>query len=52
MNCEFCEHRRPLDAIDEMESNGIEWICDKRHTQCEDVVCLLRMIIWLLNKEE
>jgi hypothetical protein len=51
MNCADCPHRKPTDAVDEMEF-GVQWVCSLPHSQCEDMTCLLRMIIWQLANIE
>ena len=52
MKCENCPHRKELDAIEVM-GGAPEWACTRKHSETEDVVCLLRMIIWqLYNMEE
>jgi hypothetical protein len=52
MICAKCEHRKQIDAVEVM--NGApDWVCTCKHSECEDIVCLLRMIIWqLYNMEE
>jgi hypothetical protein len=48
MKCQDCEYRKENDAIREME-DGVEWFCTLKHSECEDVVCLLRMLIWQID---
>ena len=48
MKCKECPHRKENDAIRQLEDN-VEWYCTLKHSECEDIVCLLRMIIWQLN---
>ncbi len=48
MKCVDCPHRKENDAIKSME-DGVEWFCTLKHSECEDVVCLLRMILWELD---
>jgi len=51
MKCRDCPDRKQIDALEVM--NGApDWVCTKRHFECEDIVCLLRMIIWQLNAIE
>lgn len=45
MQCKDCAFRKSNDAVAELE-DGVAWYCTKKHSECEDVVCLLRMIIW------
>lgn len=47
MKCRDCPDRKLNDAVDEMQ-NGVEWFCMKKHSDCDEVVCLLRMVIWEL----
>jgi len=49
MNCKDCENRKFTDAIEQLDS-GLEWSCTKKHTECEDIICLLRMLIWEVAK--
>ena len=51
MKCAECPHRKQLDAVEEMNAN-ISWVCTLKHSECEDIVCLLRMIIWMLDSED
>lgn len=51
MKCKDCPHRKENDAIRQME-DGVEWFCTLKHSECENVVCLLRMIIWQLANME
>ena len=52
MTCKECLHRKSNDAVKELE-DGVSWYCTMKHSECEDVVCLLRMIIWqLYNRED
>ena len=43
-----CPHYKKNDAVGEMNS-GLEWFCTLPHTQCEDIVCLLRMMLWEID---
>jgi hypothetical protein len=43
-----CPHYKKNDAVSEME-DGMGWFCTNPHSQCEDIVCLLRMILWELD---
>ena len=47
MICKNCPDRKEIDAVEVM-GGAPEWVCNKRHSECEDVVCLLRMVIWTL----
>lgn len=47
MKCQDCPRRKELDAVEIMEG-APEWVCTAKHSATEDVVCLLRMIIWRL----
>ena len=47
MLCKDCPARKPIDAIEVM-NGGPDWVCTGKHSECEDIVCLLRMIIWQL----
>ena len=51
MTCKDCPDRKNNDAVRQME-DGVDWYCNKKHSECEDVVCLLRMIIWQLFNME
>ena len=51
MKCKDCPSRKELDAVDVMEG-APEWACTKPHSEVEDIVCLLRMIIWQLAEGE
>jgi len=51
MKCKDCEWHKELDVEIQLEG-GPEWVCTKKHSECEDVVCLLRMIIWELYNWE
>ena len=48
MKCSECPYHKELDAVEQLESN-VEWACTKKHSECEDIECLLRMIIWELD---
>lgn len=48
MTCKDCPNRKEIDAVEQMEG-APEWVCGKKHTECEDVICLLRMIIWSIS---
>jgi hypothetical protein len=47
MICKNCPYRKENDAIKEMD-DGVSWFCTKKHSECEDITCLLRMLIWEL----
>lgn len=50
MKCsDQCPHYKRNDAVDEVES-GTAWFCTHPHSQCEDIVCLLRMMLWELER--
>ena len=49
--CKDCQYRKSNDAEREME-DGVSWYCTMKHSECEDVVCLLRMIIWEIANME
>ena len=51
MICKNCPDRKELDVIEQLEG-GPEWACTKKHTECEDIVCLLRMLIWQIADME
>ena len=46
-----CQWYKRNDSVAEME-DGVAWYCTMPHSQCEDVVCLLRMILWSLDTED
>jgi hypothetical protein len=49
MKCtETCEYYKKNDAIKEME-DGVVWFCTMPHSQCEDMSCLMRMLIWEIS---
>lgn len=48
MKCKDCPHRKENDAIQEM-NDGVSWFCTLKHSECEDLVCLLRMLIWEID---
>jgi len=49
MKCsQDCPHYKRNDAVGEMDS-GLAWFCTLPHSQCEDVVCLLRMMLWEID---
>jgi len=38
MKCRDCPDRKQIDALEVM--NGApDWVCTKRHSECEDIVC-------------
>jgi hypothetical protein len=46
MKCsEACQYYKKNDAVKEME-DGVQWYCTMPHSQCEDMTCLLKMLIW------
>ena len=47
MICKNCPDRKEIDAVEQLDG-APSWVCTKKHTECEDVVCLLRMIVWQL----
>jgi hypothetical protein len=51
MKCKDCPYRKENDAIKEME-DGVGWFCTLKHSECEDVICLLRMLIWQIADME
>ena len=51
MKCKDCPSHKPMDAV-EIMNGAPEWVCTMKHTECEDVVCLLRMLIWQLADDE
>jgi len=48
VNCKDCQHKQNNDAIKEMD-DGVAWFCTLKHSECDNIVCLLRMIIWQLS---
>jgi len=49
MKCDTsCPHYKKNDAVREVE-DGVEWYCTLPHSQCDDFVCLLKMILWELD---
>ncbi len=51
MKCANCEYRQENDAVKQMEGD-VAWFCTRKHSECEDIICLLRMIIWELARED
>ena len=47
MKCKNCPDRKENDAVKQLEGDT-EWFCTKKHSECEDIICLLRMLIWQL----
>ena len=47
MICAKCTHRKQIDALEVMDG-APDWVCNRKHSECEDIVCLLRMMIWQL----
>jgi len=52
VKCKDCPDKKELDAVEQVVNGAPEWACTQKHTECEDVVCLLRMIIWMLVDRE
>ena len=47
MKCQDCPYKKEIDAVEQL--NGAHsWACTKPLSETEEVVCLLRMIIWQL----
>jgi len=51
MNCKECPNRKETGALEQLDGTP-EWVCTHKHTETEDIVCLLRMIIWQLSTME
>jgi hypothetical protein len=51
MKCKDCLYKKEIDAIEVMEG-APDWVCTRKHTECKDIVCLLRMVIWSLSHLE
>jgi hypothetical protein len=51
MICKECPHKKQLDALAVMDG-APDWVCDLKHSMCEDPICLMRMIIWQLSHLE
>ena len=51
MKCAECPHRKQIDALEVMDG-APDWVCNLPHTSCEDLICLMRMMIWQISHLE
>jgi hypothetical protein len=48
LNCKDCEYKKQIDAVEVMDG-APDWVCNKQLSDTEDLVCLLRMVVWTIS---
>lgn len=51
MICKNCPDHKDIDAVKQLD-DAPSWVCIKKHSEAEDIICLLRMVIWQLQAVE
>lgn len=49
VKCKDCPHKKEIPLDEQIADGAPEWMCSAKHSDVDDIVCLMRMQIWLLD---